>query len=73
MFVISLCSNLIIFLLVAMTIILITNLLMRPVLWTYFNVCMITYYSLNVVLGSFNIHLLSSIMGEYLDLAETQG
>ena len=56
-----------------MTIILITNLLMRPVLWTYFNVCMITYYSLNVVLGSFNIHLLSSIMGEYLDLAETQG
>ena len=56
-----------------MTIILITNLLMRPVLWTYFNVCMITYYSLNVVLGSFNIHLLGSIMGEYLDLAETKG
>ena len=56
-----------------MTIILITNLLLRPVLWTYFNICITVYYSLNVLLGSVNIKLLTSIITDYIGLSETQG
>ena len=73
MFVWDIVSHLIIFLLVSMMVTLILNILIRPTLWTYFNICLLTYYCLNVLLGSLNLHLLSSIVTDSVSLSHMTG
>ena len=73
MFVLSFVSNCIISLLIITLLILLINLLLRPSLWTYFNISMTVYHSLNVILGSFNIHILSNIMTNHLNLSNVGG
>ena len=40
---------------------LLLNFLVRPVLWTNFNVVILVYFCLNIILGAFNISLLAKI------------
>ena len=69
----DLVSHLIIFLLVLMMVTLLLNILIRPTLWTYFNICLLTYYCLNVLLGSLNLHLLSSIVTDSVSVSHMTG
>ena len=47
--------------LICMMVILLLNFLIRPVLWTNFNVVILIYFCLNIILGAFNITLLAKI------------
>ena len=47
--------------LLCMMITLLLNFLVRPVLWTNFNVVILVYFCLNIILGAFNISLLAKI------------
>ena len=58
-------SYIIIFLLTSMCVILLINLLIRPVLWTAFNIVMLIYFLLTTILGSLNIFMITSVISQH--------
>ena len=48
-----------------MCVILLINLLIRPVLWTAFNIVMLIYFLLTTILGSLNIFMITSVINQY--------
>lgn len=46
---------------ILMLVILLTNFLVRPALWTHVNIVILVYYTLNVLLGILDITLLAEI------------
>ena len=56
--------------LICMMVILLLNFLIRPVLWTNFNVVILIYFCLNIILGAFNITLLAKITARNFSLGK---
>ena len=67
MWMIHLVGNIFIVWLTLMTIILVTNIFIRPSLWTAFNMLMIIYFLFSILLGSFKIFMISEILTNYLE------
>ena len=61
-----------IILLTMMGIILLLNILIRPKLWTAFNIVILIYFLLTTILGSFNIFIITSIINQNLDTFEVE-
>ena len=50
-----------------MTITIVTNIAIRPSLWTSFNMLMIIYFVFSILLGSFKIFMIADIITNYLE------
>ena len=70
--VLYLLSFCIIILLTMMGIILLLNILIRPKLWTAFNIVILIYFLLTTILGSVNIFNITSIVSQNMDTFEVE-
>ena len=53
--------------LTCMGLILLANFLIRPSLWTAFNIVMLIYFFFNIILGSLKIYMISIIISQNLE------
>ena len=67
LYMLSLC---LIILLTTMASVLLVNFLIRPKLWTAFNIVILIYFLLTIILGSFNVFIITSIISQNLDYSE---
>ena len=56
-----------------MTLILLGNFLIRPSLWTAFNIVMLIYFFFNIILGSLKIYMISLIISQNLEPLHIMG
>ena len=65
-------SPCLIILLTTMASVLLVNFLIRPKLWTAFNIVILIYFLLTKILGSFNIFIITSIISQNLDTLQVE-